>query len=62
MITVRAMNAVNGESWMDLFLNPERISYVHKIQEGEFKDHYIAGFDFREFIINKDNIKDLFEI
>lgn len=51
-----------GEVWTQIYVNPERISYIHPIEEGDLKSHYVVGFDLREYIVNKDSLDTIFEV
>lgn len=59
---VRAMNPTKGGQWVNILVNTDKVAYVEPLLEGDLKDHFIAGFDMREFVIHKDDVKLLFEI
>jgi hypothetical protein len=64
MVPIKAltMNATK-EEWIQLFVNPEKLSYIQQMGgTGEFKEHYIIGFELREYIMHKDCLKAIFEL
>jgi len=58
---VRVVNS--GGQWMNTWMNPEAVHYIQPVDgNGDFSGHFVIGFQLREFVCHKDDIKLLFEI
>jgi len=64
LYSVRAMNPTHndGVKWHNILVNTDKIAYVEILDEGDLKGHVIVGFDYREYICHRDDVKLLFEI